>query len=228
MLHVIVNPLLNGFSYNDNFWYISTLFVLYLFFPYLNELADAVSRKKRRILCALLPILAWYIYYLNIYYPPGNAFLFFYTNPLFRIPEFFVGVLASDIVFEGIVKIKWWQTIFISVIVGTAIHCLYPFWSTLYNMYDIIVIPYFFVLLLAAGSARDNTAFSKIAKSRCVKYVTSLGLSVYLCQSLAVMALEKNWISIPYNKGIIFIITTIILAVLLHAIVKIPCGKILK
>lgn len=226
LLHVLLNPVLHGYFFNDNFWYISTLFILYLVFPYCNEIADGINRKKRWILCMVLPITSWYIYYLNIY-PPGNAFLFYYTNPLFRIPEFFVGILATDIVDQEEVKVQWWQLVRGTILLGIIVHFLNRVWSSSYNLYNIVIIPYFFLLLLAVGTMKDSTIIAVIARSRIIKYITEIGLSVYLSQSISIMMLEKWGGTYLHNTAIAFIVLTIIIAIFLHEVVEKPSRKFL-
>lgn len=230
LLHITLNPLLNNYFFNTNTWYLSALFVLYLLFPYFNDIVDRLSKKCKIILCVLLPIISWYIYYLNMFIVPGNAYLFYYVNPLFRIPEFFVGMLASDIMSETRLHIKWWQVTGATLLAAIIIHFLYPYWNgnNIYNLYNIIAIPYFLFLLLAAAGVREGTIVGKLAANKCIKYITSLGLGVYLCQSLSIMVLAKGWLHIPCRADMAFMILTIIFAIFLHEIIEKPSKKIFQ
>ncbi len=227
LLQILIYPSLNVYLFNDNCWYLSALFVLYLLFPFFNEILREISTKRKVILCFALSFCSWYIYYLNMMPENSNAYLFYYCNPLFRIPEFMVGMLAADLVNEC--KIKKTGKLAILGVVATILafmgcHFLYSRWQILYNLYNIIIIPYFAVLLFVAG--KSNGILNKIASSKIINYVTGLGLTIYLCQSLTIMTLEK--VTINGNPQIIFIILTIIFAILVHEIIEKPFKKILK
>lgn len=88
------------------------------------------------------------------------------------------------------------------------------------------IYPSFFLLLLAASGAKEDTVVFKIAGNKCTRYITSLGLAIYLCQSLAIMVVKRNYLKTNYSDSYIFIALTIIFAVLLHEIIEKPGKKL--
>lgn len=221
LLQVICNPLLNSYMFNDNWWYISSLFVLYLLFPILNEVLNWMSLNMKYVLSGILVVISWYVYCLNINFLNPNVFLFYYVNPIFRIPEFLIGMIVADFVKQLNIRIKGYITLVISLIVLLIIHLIFPQWLTNYNMYNLIAIPYFAFIIVAAAKMQTRT-LSRIAESRFVKYVTELGMTIYLCQSFSIMTIER--MNIEYNSKSIFMILTIVYAVIVHEVIEKP-GK---
>lgn len=228
LLQVLLYPSLNIYLFNDNCWYLSALFVLYLLFPFLNELIKGFRTKQKVILCIGMTLLSWYIYYLNMMPDNPNVYLSYYCNPLFRIPEFVVGMLTADLVVECKKDINGKILMMLggiaTVFALSGCHLLYSKWQTAYNLYNIIIIPYFTILLFAAGKSRG--ILSTIASWKWMQYITDMGLTIYLCQSLAFVTFER--IPIKADPRIAFIILTIVYAFLVHEIIERPCKRILR
>lgn len=225
-LQILLNPLLATFAFNDNLWYLSALFVLYLLFPYLNEILNLIDAKRKRLLCVLLPVVSWYLYDLNIEMENPNAFLFYYCNPVFRIPEFFMGMLVADLIQERKSGVNWKFIVgggTIAFVLGC--HLLYPLYFMHYNLYNIIAMPYFAMMLFAVSNMREGLCY-QMAKSRFIRYITDLGLAVYLCQSFSVMILER--VEIHYDSKVTFVILTILFALFIHEAIEKPAKKIWK
>lgn len=94
-----------------------------------------------------------------------------------------------------------------------------------YNLYNIIAMPYFAMMLFAVSNMREGLCY-QMAKSRFIRYITDLGLAVYLCQSFSVMILER--VEIHYDSKVTFVILTILFALFIHEAIEKPAKKIWK
>lgn len=203
--------------FNDNFWFLSVLFTLYLLFPLLNRAADMLGDKSKRVLCIMLPAASFYCYYASI--TLGQAFQSYYMSPLFRIFEFGLGIVLSDISAGSSRKIRWYT------VCGVTAGCIvllikaYPTFGTMYNLYNIILLPYYSFLLFAAAAGRGDKPGNKA-----LLYIAECGLCIYSCQSITIML--KPWFT--HNRGITYIVVTLIAAVVMHEIVEKPCRRRLR
>ena len=99
---------------------------------------------------------------------------------------------------------------------------MYPIFALNFNLYNIIVIPFVDICILCMTNC---SLLNKLGKHKMVKYISELGLGIYLCQSLALLTLEKMSFNLPPN--ITFILLTIIYALLIHEIIEKPVSKYL-
>lgn len=96
MLHILFGKEMHGFLFNDNCWYISALFVLYLLFPFLNEVVNRLSMRAKVCLCVVLWLVSMGVYFYCVY-GTESTFLDYYPNPFLRIPEFMIGMMVADL-----------------------------------------------------------------------------------------------------------------------------------
>ena len=195
LLQVIIFPGTYEYADNANFWFISALFVLYLLFPFLNEIANNLKTKQKVITLILLIFISEYFYYLS--FSLGNVYLQYYPNPVLRIPEFFCGILMADISkeervikpFRGLYKL----VVFSLVAIGL-IYYVMPKYNlnihVTFNLYNIIVIPFVTLSFLCMTSSE---VLNKIGNNRIIKYIASLGLLIYLCQEIGIHLIASGW-----------------------------------
>ena len=217
------------FSFNNNFWYISVAFVLYLIFPALNYLANQMKRPWVWIL--VFSLISCYQFWVHNYEAGGGDYYFYYYNPIFRIPEFFVGVLVCDAGEKMQKRVRFWVVFpSIAVFYGLLVLCYQTFLDR-FNMYNIIMIPLMIVLLLACQ--KDTSVTDRIAGNRVISYLASLGLNVYICQSVTLMIIEKDYFTVSrfYDKmpvPYLFMLMTFAVSVSVNLIIERPCKYLLK
>lgn len=73
-------------------WFISCIFISYLLYPYLRNIVYKNSDKGNAILFVLLLLFSSYSFILVYFFNFSDT----YTNPFFRIIEFFLGVLVAN------------------------------------------------------------------------------------------------------------------------------------
>lgn len=229
MTQVLIGKDVYGYLFNDNCWYISALFILYLVFPLLNASLNYLhtrvaswDRKKRIfVLLALLVVmllLSEGIYLSQVYLCEGNSFLDYYPNPLFRIPEFVVGMLVADLSEEERIcklfasKLRCLVVLGACFIIGfVGLQILFPYVGLEYNIYNIVVIPCTVLFMLCVVG---NPWLQQIGSNKVVQWIAGMGLEMYLCQSFAILVMER--IGVQSHHGLLFIVLSVIIAVIVH------------
>lgn len=194
---------MHWFLFNDNCWYISALFVLYLLFPLLNTLVNKLSMKIKWMLCVVLWLLSVGIYFYFVYCTE-YVFLDYYPNPFLRIPEFMIGMMLGDLSENGDVKIwmdkfpwlcKQNRNLVCSAVFGAVVIMasvcltfLYPYFKQETNLYHVLVIPCTGICFLCIAKWEW---INRIGGKKAVRWLAGLGLEMYLCQSFATLALKR-------------------------------------
>lgn len=190
MLHILCGKEMHGFLFNDNCWYISALFVLYLLFPFLNELVNRLNVRMKVVLCVVLWILSVGIYFYCVY---GSelTFLDYYPNPILRIPEFMIGMMMADL---SEIKLKRMTNRFavigiVTMIIAANIDLTlyYPYFNQETNLYNLLVVPATAMVFLCIA---HWDWINQVGSKKMVRWLAGLGLEVYLCQSFATLVLS--------------------------------------
>ena len=97
-----------SFLHNDGTWFVSCIFVCYLFYPYVSAVVAGASRRNALLLAGALYCVSSYAFL------PAHRFGFadIYANPLLRLAEFSIGVVvgrlfAEDSGKEIPVNLRW-------------------------------------------------------------------------------------------------------------------------
>lgn len=229
MTQVLVGPEVYGYLFNDNCWYISALFILYLLFPVLNASMNWVHRRidildsRRRNLLWIAFIVVMLLvsegnYLYQIYGVENNSFLNYYPNPFFRIPEFCIGMLAADLSEDDRIM-NWFRSGLHGV---TALVCcfgigfiglqiLYPYVGLEYNLYNIIVVPCTVITILCVAGSE---CLHHVGSSKVARWIAGMGLEMYLCQSFAILVIER--VGISSYHGLWFIGLSVVIAEVVH------------
>ena len=219
------------FAFNDNFWYVSVAFFLYLIFPGLNWVASQIKKPIPWII--ILTLFSEYIYWISIKFPVIVE-TYYYINPIFRIPEFFVGILVCDLVKKHHARIRWFVWVLATIIYMAIFLAMYmPLigYAQNYNLFNIIVIPYVAILLIACASAPDW--LERVSGSKPVTYLAGLGLTMYLCQSIPFAMKEGDYLHLyaVYEKVpavVMFYILTITSSILINALIERPVKMLFR
>lgn len=244
MTQVVVGSDVYGYLFNDNCWYISALFVLYLLFPLLNESVNFLNKHielwNKKTKCGLLVsliiglcVLSEGIYLYQVFVCEGSQFLDYYPNPIFRIPEFYVGMLAAELCEElprhseevlskpSPTNLKWtrWKSLSVMVLVTCLILtvlgllALHPHFGLEYNLYNILVIPCTVSSIICIAG---NEWLNRIGGSKVARWISGMGLEMYLCQSFAILLIER--VGIHEHHDLWFIVLSIVIAVVIHMV----------
>jgi len=228
MLHILVGKDMHGFLFNDNCWYISALFVLYLLFPFLNEFVNRLRVRAKVVLCVLLWVVSVGVYFYCVY-GTKLTFLDYYPNPFLRIPEFMIGMLCADLSEEVGSWMAHRNTIgevclansnrvcagivaTVATFAAVALTLFYPHFKQETNLYGVIVIPCIAVLFLCLA---NWDWLNRMGGKKLVRWMAGLGLEVYLCQSFATLVLAKVKVDGDVDE-VAFILLTIGFAVVVN------------
>lgn len=232
MLHILFGKEMHGFLFNDNCWYISALFVLYLLFPVLNTFLNWFSNRfgvfAKICLCVILWIISVGIYFYFVYYSE-YVFLDYYPNPFFRIPEFMIGMILGDLTEEDIFRkmhnlFSGSIVIFTIAFISICLPILYPYFAHETNLYNIIVIPCTAVIFLCIS---NGEWVNRIGSTKLVRWLAGLGLEMYLCQSFATLTLTYMKVDGAWDE-IVFMGLTVVYAVVVNTVFHKPIMKIRK
>lgn len=197
-------PQLSGVLHNGGTWFISCLLLCYLLYPFFQEIVKQLSAKGKImiiIICCIIqivyPVVAW------------KLMMSLYSNPFFRIPEFFIGVVLSaltkDLAGKKIPKFFFSLKAF-AVELILLIVCISLVVNTMYivqdcTLYNWITLPFLIVMLLSLSRVEStNETVTKV-----IRYLSSVTYSFYLVQFfiwspvrsvLNRLGREDNWLKI--------------------------------
>ncbi len=81
--------------HNGGTWFISCIFLCYLIYPFLSRLIY-YNKKSRYILLIFLYLISSWSNVVRVFFQFGSI----YSNPFFRIIEFFIGIIIADLCFD--------------------------------------------------------------------------------------------------------------------------------
>ena len=217
MLHILLGKEMHGFLFNDNCWYISALFVLYLLFPFLNMFVNRLSARTKIGLCIVLWMLSFSIYAFFVF-QTEQVFLDYYPNPFLRIPEFLIGMLLADLSEQ--VEEKWGNVgkycgvivVFTAVFATVCISLLRPYFLLEINLYNLVVIPCTSVIFLCVA---HWDWLNQLGRTKLARWLAGLGLEMYLCQSFAILTLTLIKVDSRWDE-LAFIGLTVVFAVVVN------------
>ena len=225
MLHILFGKEMHGFLFNDNCWYISALFVLYLLFPLLNEVVNRLSTRAKVCLCVVLWIVSVGVYFYCVY-GTELTFLDYYPNPFLRIPEFMIGMMVADLS-ENVAEKK--PNRFVVLIAGAVVvvatvclTLLYPYFKQETNLYNVVVVPCTAMLFLCIA---HWDWINRVGRMKVVRWLAGLGLEVYLCQSFATLVLTLVKVDGGVDE-VAFILLSVMFAVVVNMGVSRPIIRI--
>jgi len=230
MLHILFGKEMHGFLFNDNCWYISALFVLYLLFPFLNEVMNRLSARMKVVLCVVLWIMSVGVYFYCVY-GTELTFLDYYPNPFLRIPEFMIGMMVGDLS-EELGERKCFKNdcscgVILGVVALVATTCLvtlYPHFKQETNLYGIVVIPCTAVVFLCMANWEW---LNHVGSKKLVRWLAGSGLEVYLCQSFATLVLSLIKVDGDFDE-LVFIGLTMAFAVGVNTFFTKPIHKMAR
>lgn len=243
MLHILFGKEMHGFLFNDNCWYISALFVLYLLFPALNEIVKRLSVWAKICLCVVLWLVSVSIYFYCVYCTE-LVFLDYYPNPFLRIPEFMIGMMVADLSEEiatwknsqmdssslagsAFHKTSLGYAVILGMLILISITCLlalYPYFKQETNLYGVLMIPCTAICFIVTA---DWDWLNRIGGSKIVRWLAGLGLEVYLCQSFATLTMTIVKVDGGWDE-VWFVGLSIVFAVFVNTLFMGPIYKMAR
>ena len=224
------------FSYfgSGGTWFLSVLVALYIIFPFLYTFEAFVSKKIKRGAAILICSAALLIIGLGrVWF--GGVFASYYANPVFRIPEFFAGILLFKMIVQKQRTFKHNNLICIILAVlslcvyGLAINGLYDIqidgkfpWKSNYLSYGFIALPIMCVMVYAGYKLDLSSAPKFIRKT--IKVLSDYSFPFYLIQGVAVKNIPEAAEGSDITLFFAGLLINAVFAVLLHWAAKLLMG----
>lgn len=220
------------FSHNGGSWFISCILICYFIYPLLQNITKSISNRNK-ILCI-------FIISAILLYSPIVQHCFhlqkLYSNPFFRIIEFSIGILVSQLnISSNPIKLvcilrNYFVCILslVGLVVGIIIFRMIDI-SRDYMLCNWIALPCFISLMVSLGSYK----FKVVQNSKLIKYLSELSFCIFLGQIIYVWKAVKyalDYLGTDNNimKILVSFIIVFCIANLLHYFVEIPSSKYLK
>lgn len=152
-LSMLQSVLIGSFSllHNGGTWFISCIFICYIFYPYIVEIVNSNSFKYNVLLVVFLYCISSYAF-LPVY---KFHFSSIYANPILRFVEFSVGVIIGKFFVENyqkeIKKTFWILVLFCYILLCLIITFGVHYISGAVEMYNFAAIPCFGCILYLSG-----------------------------------------------------------------------------
>lgn len=197
-----------AFLGNGGTWFVSVCLFLYMLYPFLQKLVNMCRQQWRLILFCYVAIV--YISMARVFF--GGEFASYYANPVFRIPEFVIGMIIGcrqkekPIVFKTKNQnVQMWISLGICLVLSvlyfagvTFLHDKHfaqvEFFKSNYLSYNVIVVPLFAVMILVMSNMKASMVPQVIVVP--VKFLSELSFYFYLTQTLA------NRLALQWTKNI--------------------------
>lgn len=216
--------------YGSGAWSVSIEIYFYLFFPFLLPLLLRIERKQTLWLLLAAVVAAGSAAGLS--YPLWTGWMdrlgypLLYAHPLFRCSEFIAGMIASLLVFRFGWRAKEWQALASLAFAGAYIAGFGPRLIG-FVPHNWAVVPAV-VILLAAIVDVQRTKVLRVLAHPVLVYAGKVSYCFYLMQ-LPLFFLQDIYLtnhpSLPVWSTPTTLVTTLVLAVLLHHGVEVPAHK---
>jgi peptidoglycan/LPS O-acetylase OafA/YrhL len=223
-----------SYSHNGGTWFISCILICYAVYPYLQFLTSNISNKSRKRILLLIIVLLLYAPIVRLYFNLDSTSI--YTNPFYRLLEFWIGVILAQFVSSGhqakmssIIKtpISLIVTVLIMIISISVVRHHYAIDHLLSTW---IALPCFIIIVIILA----YTPFKSIQHSSLIKYSSSIAFTFYLCQVLPLWRSATRFVcdSLESDNNLLKVVTSFMFclvgAVIIHEIIEKPASKYLK
>lgn len=221
-----------GYLHNGGTWFISCIFICYVFYPYAASLIAGNTKKNNLMLFVLLYCISSYAF-LPAY---KLDFSSIYANPLLRFVEFVIGILIAKFFIENrelkLSLLCWIFVILAFVILFCALSVKVHFLSLSVEKYNFIAIPCFGCILYF--SARVEMVYGFKCCRKLISMFSENTYAFFLAQFF-------SWIPVNYlisnsqflesysdlKKLLVSLIWTCIVTAFFHYGIEKSCKKIL-
>jgi len=182
------------FSHNGGSWFISCILICYFVYPLIQTLTKSLTDRARlRLILILGAILLWSPF-VQHYFDLQTI----YSNPFFRVCEFSIGILVSQMNVQTQTENKLILLLrkplvcvlsFICLVAGVSIG-YYIGIAHDYMLYSWVALPCFISLLVSLG-------YLNFKSSRVLQYLSNISFSIFLSQLIVV------WYGVKFILGTI-------------------------
>lgn len=217
------------YTHNGGTWFVSCLLFCYLAFPLINQIVNEITNKQR-ILCLGITtsILIYATFVPHLYHTS-----FIYTNILFRIFEFALGVLLASISISNNMKtiIANWYAFFLELII--LIFCILITKELIstndFMIYEWCSLPCFMLMIITLSSIKNPQWMN----TKVVSYGCEISYMFFFAQFFTwtptFIVLSRT--GFEDNNLIKFVISFLLctfIAVVLHELIEKPAKRIVQ
>lgn len=218
------------YSHNGGSWFISCILICYFLYPLLQTLTKGLSDKNRIWIILILGFILLWSPFVQHYFHLQSI----YSNPFFRVLEFTIGILVSQMNLHTdtdnklILLLRKPSMCILTVVcliagVSVAYYIGIPHDFMLYNW---VALPCFISLLVSLG-------YIHLRPTKFVQYMSNISFSIFLSQLLVIwygVRYILSYIGCDSNIAKIFVSAAVCFGIanLLHYCIEKPATKYLK
>lgn len=219
-----------SFSHNGGSWFISCILICYFIYPLIQILTKSLTDKSRVVLILILVGILLYSPFVVAYFDLQSI----YSNPFFRVLEFTIGVLVSQMNIQVNTSNKLILFLRKPLICILSVFCLVMGVSIAYYvgvphnymLYSWVALPCFISLLISLG-------YINFTPTKFVQYMSNISFSIFLSQLLIVWSGVKyilELVGCESNIAKILLSATICFGIanFFHYCIEKPSAKYLK
>lgn len=234
-LSMLQSVLIGSFSllHNGGTWFISCIFICYIFYPYVVQNVNNNSFKYNILLLTLLYCVSSYV----ILPVCKFSFASIYANPLLRLVEFSIGVIIGKFFLDNNNKYiakQFWLIVFVCYIIlcftiTLGVHYI----SGEVELYNFVAIPSFAFILYFSGRLEKKYKvrhFKKIIATLSENTYAFFLAQFFAWEPVKYLMTNSTFLESYGNikKIIISTILTCFVTVILHYGIERPCKKLMS
>lgn len=221
-----------GFLGNGGTWFLSVLIILYFLYPFIQHALN-LALKHKAIIITLCYILAIYPGIVRAYF--GGDFSAYYANPIYRLPEFVIGMFMSSIVLQN--KKNRTPLIYLIMlalfyILGIALMYDSLFLNSIkfeqnYIYYNFFAVP-LFALVIYCLATTNSRLVTILSCNFIIQYLAKISFSFYLTQTFALRMvkyfIQNNYLGLNpssyYKITFMALILNIIFSIMMFELIE--------
>lgn len=208
------------YSYNNVSWSISAEIIFYIFFPLIMYIVNIFKNKLNKKNIIYVMLILWFIIALYNGFNSQNRIV----NPIFRISEFTLGIMAC-LLFNKIGNIK--KSLSTKLEIGAIVFLicsllLYPYLSQDIMTVTAMIPAMLFLIIIFAN---QSGSISQILSNKVLIFLGNISFSFYMIHMLVLRYM--NGIGNTKNACFAFVIT-ILLSIFSYYVIEEPARKRIK
>ena len=205
----------DAFIFNSLAWFLSVIFILYLVSIPIIKLIKKIKLNKLIMFICLILITQYILNLINIM-NMGNLYL--YSNPLYRLLDFCLGMIVAKLFIKNKFEIKNYNRCEIEIVVTFILMYLISFFiDTGCSYYSLL-----FIIALYIFSY-ENGCISKLLKCRILQSLAKISFEFYMVHELILILFRKVFSNLNYNwliKNIIICIPSLIISLIISKLIS--------
>lgn len=201
----------DAFIFNNLAWFLSVIFILYLVSIPIIKLIKKIKLNKLIMFICLILITQYILNLINIM---NMGDLYLYSNPLYRLLDFCLGMIVAKLFIKNKFEIKNYNRWEIEIVVTFILMYVISFFvDTQCSYYSLL-----FIIALYIFSY-ENGCISKLLKCRVLQNLAKISFEFYMVHELILILFRKVFSNFNYNwliKNIIICIPSLIISKLIN------------